>query len=185
MSGLAAAVVVSRQASHGCRLRHRGEIRCGAVSILSPVCCCERSSWSGRLFLPRCADVREGGDVRSCVLWRVVYSRSSHVHDGVAVPSGSRPHGAAATARWFPVSFRPPAFASWTSCSRQRVPLSSRSAYQPAKGGPDSVEVSVFRTHETRPGWVPSLPRGGGVLPTSAASPVGACRFPTASPIPR
>jgi len=51
--------------------------------------------------------------------------------------------------------------------------------------GPDSVGVSVFRTRETRPGWVPSLLRGGGVLPTSAASLVGACRFPAASPIPR
>jgi hypothetical protein len=50
---------------------------------------------------------------------------------------------------------------------------------------PDSVEVPVFRTHETRPGWAPSLLRGGGVLPTSAASLIGACRFPTASPIPR
>src|SRR5215204_5296394 len=29
----------------------------------------------------------------------------------------------------FPVGFRPPAFASWASCSRQRFPLSSRSAY--------------------------------------------------------
>ena len=53
------------------------------------------------------------------------------------------------------------------------------------RGGPDSVGVPMFRTHEMRPGWVPPLPRGGGVLPTSAASPIGACRFPTASPIPR
>ena len=51
--------------------------------------------------------------------------------------------------------------------------------------GPDSVGVPMFRTHELRPGWVPPLPRGGGVLPTGAASPIGACRFPTASPIPR
>ena len=53
------------------------------------------------------------------------------------------------------------------------------------QGGPDSVGVPMFRTHEMRPGWVPPLPRGGGVLPTGAASPIGACRFPTASPIPR
>ena len=53
------------------------------------------------------------------------------------------------------------------------------------QGGPDSVGVPMFRTHEMRPGWVPPLPRGGGVLPTSAASPIGACRFSTASPIPR
>jgi hypothetical protein len=51
--------------------------------------------------------------------------------------------------------------------------------------GPDSVGVPMFRTHELRPGWVPPVPRGGGVLPTGAASPIGACRFPTASPIPR
>ena len=33
---------------------------------------------------------------------------------------------------WFPVAFRPPAFASWASCSRRGVPLPSRSAYQAA-----------------------------------------------------
>ena len=72
------------------------------------------------------------------------------------------------------------------SCARQRIPLSSRSAYREHRhDAPDSVGVSVFRTREIRPGWVPSLPRGGGVLPTSTASPVGACRFSTASPIPR
>ena len=48
------------------------------------------------------------------------------------------------------------------------------------QGGPDSVGVPMFRTHEMRPGWVPPLPRGGGVLPTGAASPIGACRFPPA-----
>ena len=48
--------------------------------------------------------------------------------------------------------------------------------------GPDSVGVPAFRTCETRPGWVSSLLRGGGVLPTGAASPIGACRFPTACP---
>ncbi len=54
----------------------------------------------------------------------------------------------------------------------------------PPSGGPDSVGVSVFRMCELRPGWVPSLLRGGGVLPTGTASPVGACRFPAASPVP-
>src|SRR4051812_7617989 len=50
---------------------------------------------------------------------------------------------------WFPVGFRPPAFASWTSCSRQRIPLSSQSAYRTHHhGGPDSVGVPMFRTHE-------------------------------------
>jgi hypothetical protein len=33
---------------------------------------------------------------------------------------------------WFPVAFRPPAFACWASCSRRGVLLPSRSAYQTA-----------------------------------------------------
>src|SRR3954447_21784084 len=48
---------------------------------------------------------------------------------------------------------------------------------------PDSVGVSAFRTCEKRPGWVPSLLRGGGVIPVIAISMTGACRFSTASPV--
>ena len=83
----------------------------------------------------------------------------------------------------FPVAFRPPAFASWVilfplgDSAFLTVGLPAR-----ATSGPDPVGVSTFRTHEIRPGWVPSLPRGGGVLPASAISPAGACRFSTASP---
>jgi hypothetical protein len=58
---------------------------------------------------------------------------------------------------WFPAAFRPPAFASWSSCARPGVGLSSRSAYRPR---PDPDGVSVFHTHELRSGWVPSLLRG-------------------------
>src|SRR5215207_3819807 len=43
--------------------------------------------------------------------------------------------GVASTWFRFPVGFRPPAFASWTSCSRQRIELLSRSAYQPRARG--------------------------------------------------
>jgi len=50
---------------------------------------------------------------------------------------------------------------------------------------PDSVGVSAFRTCEKRPGWVPSLLRGGGVVPAIVTSMTGACRFSTASPLPR
>ena len=35
--------------------------------------------------------------------------------------------------------------------------------------GRDSAGVPVFRTHELRPGWVPPVLRGGGVLPTGVA----------------
>ena len=86
---------------------------------------------------------------------------------------------------WFPVGFRPPAFASWASCSRQRIPPFLTVGLPRRRSGPDSVGVSVFRTCETRPGWVPSLLRGGGVVPTIVTSMTGACRFSTASPLPR
>jgi len=36
----------------------------------------------------------------------------------------------------FPVAFRPPALAFWSSCSRQGVEPSSRSAYQTRRSGP-------------------------------------------------
>ena len=60
--------------------------------------------------------------------------------------------------RWFPAAFRPPAFASRSSCSRRGVGPSSRSAYRTT--GSDLDGVSAFRTHELRPGWAPSVPRG-------------------------
>jgi hypothetical protein len=49
----------------------------------------------------------------------------------------------------------------------------------------DFVGVAVFHTREIRPGWVPSLLRGGGVIPATVTSMTGACRFATASPLPR
>jgi hypothetical protein len=52
------------------------------------------------------------------------------------------------------------------------------------RNGPDSVGVSAFRTCEKRPGWVPSLLRGGGVVPATETSMTGACRFTAASPLP-
>jgi hypothetical protein len=52
------------------------------------------------------------------------------------------------------------------------------------RGGMDSVGVSAFRTCATRPGWVPSLLRGGGVFPIIVTSMPGACHFSTASPLP-
>ena len=62
----------------------------------------------------------------------------------------------------FPVAFRRPAFASWASCSRQGIRLSSRSACRPAprRRPPDPDGVSTFHTHEIRPDRVSSLPRG-------------------------
>jgi hypothetical protein len=48
-----------------------------------------------------------------------------------------------------------------------------------------SVGVSTFRVPELRPGWVPSMSRGGRVLPGGVKHPPGACRVPAACPAPR
>ena len=66
------------------------------------------------------------------------------------------PPGAAAMPCWFPVAFRPPAFASWASCSRQGTGPPSRSAYRRAsahhRSPPDPDGVSTFHTRKTRLG---------------------------------
>ncbi len=48
--------------------------------------------------------------------------------------------------------------------------------------GPDLDGVTAFRTHELRPGWVPSLPRGRRCSPGQVVSLTGACRSTAASP---
>jgi hypothetical protein len=103
---------------------------------------------------------------------------------GIRPVTQQRPPGGAATSLRFPVGFRPPAFASWASCSRQRIPPSLTVGLPHRHSGPDSVGVPAFRTCEKRPGWVPSLLRGGGVVPATETSMTGACRFSTASPLP-
>jgi hypothetical protein len=47
----------------------------------------------------------------------------------------------------FPVAFQPPAFASWASCSRQGIPLSSRSAYQADAWTPAGFPRSAHPSH--------------------------------------
>jgi hypothetical protein len=46
---------------------------------------------------------------------------------------------------WFPAAFRLPALASWSSCSRRGVGLSSRSAYRPTAGPRRGFRVSHAR----------------------------------------
>ena len=60
----------------------------------------------------------------------------------------------------FPVAFRLPTFASWSSIARWGAGPSLRSAYRSCCQGSDPNGVVTFRTYEMRPGWVPSLPRG-------------------------
>ena len=53
----------------------------------------------------------------------------------------------------FPVAFRPPAFASWASCTRPGLgPSLPPACRQPQRGVADPDGVSAFRTHETRLG---------------------------------
>ena len=61
----------------------------------------------------------------------------------------------------FPVAFRPPAF----SFSVTRYPPGSWALLtvglpSTLRARPDLDGVTAFRTHELRPGWVPSIPRG-------------------------
>ena len=81
----------------------------------------------------------------------------------------------------FPAAFRPPAFASWASCSRHgfRFPY-GRPTTTHTGDGPDGV--STFHTHETRPGRAPPYPGSDGVHATVAECSVAACRFSTARP---
>jgi hypothetical protein len=83
----------------------------------------------------------------------------------------------------FPVAFPLPAFASRSSDTRRGVGPSLRSAYRARpKTHPDLDGVTTFRTHELRPGWVPSLPRGRRCSPGQVDSLTGACRSAAASP---
>ena len=91
---------------------------------------------------------------------------------------GDRLEGATIASR-FPVAFRLPAFASWSSDSRRGVGPSSRSAYRHSRT-PNGVTAS--RTHELRAGWAPPIPRGQWCSPGRVASPTGTRRFPAASP---
>ena len=76
--------------------------------------------------------------------------------------------------RWFPAAFRPPAFASRSSCSRRGVGPSSRSADRTRpRACPDPDGVTPFRTHELRPGRAPSIPRGQRCSPRPRRLPAG------------
>ena len=68
--------------------------------------------------------------------------------------------------RGFPVVFRPPAFACWASCSRRGLPplLAVGLPGECRSIRPDPDGVSTLRTPESRPDWVPSLPRDHAVL---------------------
>src|SRR6187397_2495118 len=88
----------------------------------------------------------------------------------------------------YPASY--PATATWRS-SHDRCGFLSAFAHRhsllghpvPARGFRHPLRLA-YRTCEKRPGWVPSLLRGGGVVPATETLMTGACRFSTASPLP-
>ena len=80
-----------------------------------------------------------------------------------------------------PVAVRLPAFASWSSFARPGTGPPSRSAYRRRSSSmPDLDGIVTFRTHETRPGRVPSIPRGPRCPHDRKASPAAARRITTA-----
>jgi hypothetical protein len=83
----------------------------------------------------------------------------------------------------FPVPFGVPALACCVIPSPLRT-SALLTVGPPSQLGLDLNGITAFRRYETRSGWASALSRGGGVLPTGRASPVGACRFPAASPSP-
>ncbi len=96
-----------------------------------------------------------------------------------------QPPGAATTTPWFPAAFRPPAFASWASCSRQGFGLPLRSAYRHLPGEArwlcrtlTGFPCSARVRHSW--GWVPSLPRGRRCRRGRRSSATAACRISTA-----
>jgi hypothetical protein len=56
--------------------------------------------------------------------------------------------------------FSAPAFASWTVLFPPRSSASLTVGLPATLPRPDPDGVPTFRLHETRPGWVPSMPRG-------------------------
>ena len=82
-----------------------------------------------------------------------------------------RPTGGLALLSWFPVAFRPPAFASRSSCSRRGIGPSSRSAYRPTAGPRQGFPRSA-RTSSDR-GGRPLCPGDNGAHPDQGHFPAG------------
>ena len=89
--------------------------------------------------------------------------------------------------RWrFPAAFRPPAFASWASCSRHGLQPSSRSAcrshprrcHRTLTGFPRSTRMSYGRV------GCPLYPGGDGIPTTIGTSVIAACRHHNGRPLP-
>ena len=83
----------------------------------------------------------------------------------------------------FPAAFRPPAFASWASCSRQGIGPSSPPAYRPTQAAHRTLTGfprSTCMRHD-RVGC-PLNPEASGVPTADLSSPAAACRSSAARP---
>jgi hypothetical protein len=81
----------------------------------------------------------------------------------------------------FPAAFRPPAFASRSSCSRREFGRSSRSAYRPQGAGPRRGYRVPHARAMTGVGAL-YTPRTTVLAPIWGTSPAGVCRTSTARP---
>jgi hypothetical protein len=81
----------------------------------------------------------------------------------------------------FPVAFRLPAFASWSSIARWGAGPSLRSAYRPCQGR-TPTGLSRFARMRCGRGGCPLYPGDCGALAAGRSSPAVTRRFPAASP---
>ena len=79
----------------------------------------------------------------------------------------------------FPVAFRPPAFASWSSFARWGIGPSLRSAYRPVTE-PDPNGIPRFARMSYDRGGCPLYPGDCGAHTAGSVSPAAACRISAA-----
>jgi hypothetical protein len=114
--------------------------------------------WSRRLVCPLVRGVSSSSS--SGLTWPRQRAFASGHESRYPAGYPRRPAGGLAQLPWFPAAFPPPAFASWSSWSRQGIGPSSRSAHRHANtsrtqtGFPRSARTSYDR------GGCPSTPRG-------------------------
>jgi hypothetical protein len=145
----------------GTRLKQIMTLSCWSRRTLSRYTCWTASSV---LFTSRASNVSLGSGEDQHSSPRLTRLTSARFRGRAPGPVsgqlyGKHPVEGPALPLRFPAVFRPPAFASWASCSRHGIQPPSRSAYHHTRGrdGPDGV--STFHTHELRPGRVPAVPR--------------------------
>jgi hypothetical protein len=169
----------------GTRLKQAMTLPCR--SRRTPSCYCWTAS--SVLFTSRASNVSLGSSEDQHSSSRLTRLTSARFHGRASSPVSGRLYGSIRLedrhdAPAFPAAFRPPALASWASCSRHGIQLPSRSACRrtPRRcrrtltGFPRSTRLSYGRV------GLPLYPGDGGVPTTIGMSVAAACRLTTASP---